>query len=241
LKYLRKQKAKTSDELIELLKKRLESVLLKCKGNLNVSSKPSIILVLGVNGVGKTTTIAKIAKKLKDEGKSVVLAAGDTFRAAATEQLGVWAGRIGVRMISGGEGSDPASVVFDAVQSVKAKNDDILIVDTAGRLQNKKGLMEEIRKVKKVISRSIPGEPSEILLVLDANTGQNALNQAKIFKEMTDITGIVLTKLDGTAKGGIVVAICNELKIPVKYIGIGEGINDLKEFDPLVFVESLFS
>ncbi len=241
LKYLKKQKAKTSDELIELLKERLEFILSKCKGSLNVSSKPSVILVLGVNGVGKTTTIAKIAKKLKDEGKSVVLAAGDTFRAAATEQLGVWANRIGVRMISGGEGSDPASVVFDAVQSIKAKNNDVLIVDTAGRLQNKKDLMEEVKKIKKVISKSIPGEPSEILLVLDANTGQNALSQAKVFKEMTDITGIVLTKLDGTAKGGIIVAICNELKIPVKYIGTGESIDDLRKFDPILFVKSLFS
>ncbi|SNR60108.1 fused signal recognition particle receptor [Desulfurobacterium atlanticum] len=237
----KKKKIKESDKILELLKSRLKSILLKHKGELKIDHKPFVILVLGVNGVGKTTTIGKLAKQLKDEGKSVVLAAADTFRAAAIEQLEVWAQRSGARIIKGNEGADPASVVFDAVQSVKAKGDDVLIIDTAGRLHNKDRLMKEIQKIKKVVSKELPGEPSEILLVLDANTGQNAISQAKAFKEITDVTGIALTKLDGTAKGGIVIAISNELKIPIKYVGIGEKIEDLRKFNPEEFVEGLFS
>lgn len=236
----KKKKIKSSDQLLELLKEKLKEMLSKCRGSLNISEKPSVILVLGVNGVGKTTTIGKLAKQLKDKGHSVVLAAGDTFRAAAIEQLEVWAERAGVRIIKGQEGTDPAAVVFDAIQSVKAKGDDILIVDTAGRLHNKDRLMKEIHKIKKVIGREFPGQPAEILLVLDANTGQNAISQARAFKEITDVTGIALTKLDGTAKGGIVIAICNDLKIPIKFVGIGEKIEDLREFDPDEFIEGLF-
>ncbi|WP_456425805.1 signal recognition particle-docking protein FtsY [Desulfurobacterium sp.] len=240
-KETKKRKLKTSDELLEVLKEKLKSLLSQYAGELKIENQPSVILVLGVNGVGKTTTIGKLAKQLKDRGKSVLLAAADTFRAAAIEQLEVWAERAGVRIVKGSEGADPASVVFDAVQSLKAKGENILIVDTAGRLHNKDRLMKEIKKIKKVISREIPGEPSEILLVLDANTGQNAISQAKAFKEITDVTGIVLTKLDGTAKGGIVIAIASELKIPIKYIGIGEKIEDLRPFNPEEFVEGLFS
>jgi len=236
----RKRKIKSSDELLEILKERLKESLLKCSGELNLSQKPSVILVLGVNGVGKTTTIGKLARQLKDKGYSVVLAAADTFRAAAIEQLEVWADRAGVRIVKASEGTDPAAVVFDAIQSVKAKGDDVLIVDTAGRLHNKERLMKEIHKIKKVIGREFPGQPAEILLVLDANTGQNAISQAKAFKEITDVTGIALTKLDGTAKGGIVIAICNELKIPIKLVGIGEKIEDLRPFEPEEFVEGLF-
>ena len=236
----KKRKLKNSDQLLELLKERLKEILLSCKGELNLSQKPSVILVLGVNGVGKTTTIGKLAKQLKDRGYSVVLAAADTFRAAAIEQLEVWAQRAGVRIVKAAEGTDPAAVVYDAIQSVKAKGDDVLIVDTAGRLHNKERLMKEIHKIKKVIGREFPGQPAEILLVLDANTGQNAISQAKAFKEITDVTGIALTKLDGTAKGGIVIAICNELKIPIKLVGIGEKIEDLRPFDPEEFVEGLF-
>ncbi|WP_457680972.1 signal recognition particle-docking protein FtsY [Thermovibrio sp.] len=237
---VRKRKLKSSEELLELLKERLKEILKNCKGELNLSQKPSVILVLGVNGVGKTTTIGKLAKQLKDEGYSVVLAAADTFRAAAIEQLEVWAQRAGTRIVKASEGTDPAAVVYDAIQSIKAKGDDILIVDTAGRLHNKERLMKEIHKIKKVIGREFPGQPAEILLVLDANTGQNAISQAKAFKEITDVSGIVLTKLDGTAKGGIVVAVCNELKIPIKFVGIGERIEDLRKFDPEEFVEALF-
>ncbi len=240
-KEAKKKKIKESDEILELLKEKLKKILLKYKGKLKTEHKPFVIFVLGVNGVGKTTTIGKLAKQLKSEGKSIVLAAADTFRAAAIEQLEVWADRADTRIIKGNEGADPASVVFDAIQSIKAKEDDILVIDTAGRLHNKERLMKEIQKIKKIVSRELPGEPSEILLVLDANTGQNAISQAKAFKEITDVTGIVLTKLDGTAKGGIVIAICNELKIPIKYIGIGEKIEDLRKFNPEEFVESLFS
>ncbi|MEO2083511.1 MAG: signal recognition particle-docking protein FtsY, partial [Desulfurobacteriaceae bacterium] len=232
----KKRKIKSSNELLGLLKERLREILLNCRGELNLSEKPSVILVLGVNGVGKTTTIGKLAKQLKDSGLSVVLAAADTFRAAAIEQLEVWAERAGVRIVKGQEGTDPAAVVFDAIQSVKAKGDDVLIVDTAGRLHNKERLMKEIHKIKRVIGREFPGQPAEILLVLDANTGQNAISQARAFKEITDVTGIALTKLDGTAKGGIVVAICNDLRVPIKLVGIGERIEDLRKFDPEEFV-----
>ena len=201
----------------------------------------TVILFVGVNGVGKTTTIGKLAHKFKEEGKSVVLAAGDTFRAGAIEQLEVWGERVGVSVIKQGEGSDPAAVMFDAVQAAKARKADILICDTAGRLQNKVNLMKELEKVKRVIEREVPGAPHEVLLALDATTGQNALIQAKTFKEATDVTGIVLTKLDGTAKGGIVIAIRNELSIPVKFVGLGEKMDDLQEFDAEKYVYGLFA
>ncbi|PLS16649.1 signal recognition particle-docking protein FtsY [Bacillus sp. M6-12] len=201
----------------------------------------TVILFVGVNGVGKTTTIGKLAHKFKEEGKSVVLAAGDTFRAGAIEQLEVWGERVGVDVIKQAAGSDPAAVMFDAVQSAKARNADILICDTAGRLQNKVNLMKELEKVKRVIEREIPGAPHEVLLVLDATTGQNAMIQAKTFKEATDVSGIVLTKLDGTAKGGIVLAIRNELSIPVKFVGLGEKMDDLQEFDAEKYVYGLFA
>ncbi|MGD6802992.1 signal recognition particle-docking protein FtsY [Rossellomorea aquimaris] len=201
----------------------------------------TVILFVGVNGVGKTTTIGKMAHMFKEQGKSVLLAAGDTFRAGAIDQLEVWGQRAEVPVIKHSEGSDPAAVIYDAVQSAKAKNADILLCDTAGRLQNKVNLMNELQKVKRVIEREIPGAPHEVLLVLDATTGQNALLQAKTFKEATDVTGIVLTKLDGTAKGGIVIGIKNELQIPVKFVGLGEKVDDLQPFDPEKYVYGLFS
>ena len=207
---------------------------------LNIKSSPSLILIVGVNGVGKTTSIGKIAYSIKQQGKKVLLAAGDTFRAAAIDQLEIWGKRVGVDVIKHQEGADPAAVIFDAIQSAKARKTDVLICDTAGRLHNKKNLMSELGKVAKVIDREIGQAPREVLLVLDATTGQNALQQAKIFKEVTDITGIVLTKLDGTAKGGVVLAISNELDIPVKLIGVGEGLNDLQRFIPIHFVNALF-
>ncbi|MBC1522105.1 signal recognition particle-docking protein FtsY [Listeria aquatica] len=201
----------------------------------------TVILFVGVNGVGKTTTIGKLAHQFKSEGKKVVLAAGDTFRAGAIDQLEVWSERAGVDIIKHAEGGDPAAVVFDAVQSAKAKGADILLCDTAGRLQNKVNLMNELEKVKRVIAREIPDAPHEVLLVLDATTGQNAFVQAKQFKEATDVSGIVLTKLDGTAKGGIVIAIRNELEIPVKFVGLGEKIDDLEPFDATDYVYGLFA
>ncbi|MGN7398809.1 signal recognition particle-docking protein FtsY [Cytobacillus praedii] len=201
----------------------------------------TVILFVGVNGVGKTTTIGKLAHKFKSEGKKVLLAAGDTFRAGAIEQLEVWGERVGVEVIKQGAGSDPAAVMFDAVQAAKSRQADILICDTAGRLQNKVNLMKELEKVKRVIEREIPGAPHEVLLVLDATTGQNAMIQAKTFKEATDVSGIVLTKLDGTAKGGIVLAIRNELNIPVKFVGLGEKMDDLQEFNAEQYVYGLFA
>ncbi|WP_044893796.1 signal recognition particle-docking protein FtsY [Bacillus alveayuensis] len=201
----------------------------------------TVILFVGVNGVGKTTTIGKLAHKLKAEGKSVLLAAGDTFRAGAIEQLEVWGERVGVEVIKQSAGSDPAAVMYDAIQAAKARDVDVLLCDTAGRLQNKVNLMKELEKVKRVIEREIPGAPHEVLLVLDATTGQNAMSQAKTFKEVTNVTGIVLTKLDGTAKGGIVLAIRNELNIPVKFVGLGEKVDDLQEFDPEQYVYGLFA
>jgi fused signal recognition particle receptor len=201
----------------------------------------TVILFVGVNGVGKTTTIGKMAHKFKQEGKKVILAAGDTFRAGAIEQLEVWGDRVGVDVIKQASGSDPAAVMYDAVQAAKARGADILLCDTAGRLQNKVNLMKELEKVKRVIEREIPGAPHEVLLVLDATTGQNAMGQAKQFKEATDVTGIVLTKLDGTAKGGIVLAIRHELETPVKFVGLGEKMDDLQQFDPEQFVFGLFS
>ncbi len=207
---------------------------------LNLSTKPSVILVIGVNGVGKTTSIGKISAELKSQGKKVVVAAADTFRAAAAEQLTVWCERAGVDIIKQGAGADPASVVFDAISAVKSRNADVLIIDTAGRLHNKKNLMDELAKIDRVINRELPDAAKETLLVLDATTGQNAVYQAKEFKEASKITGLVLTKLDGTAKGGIVISIRRELGIPVKFIGVGEKIDDMKPFDSTEFAKALF-
>lgn len=204
-------------------------------------NRTSVVLVIGVNGVGKTTSVGKLAGKLKDQGKKVILAAADTFRAAAGQQLAEWADRAGVDIISGSEGSDPGSVVFDAVAAAKARNADVLLCDTAGRLHNKKNLMNELGKINRIIDREYPEAYKETLVVLDGTTGQNALAQAREFEEVTDITGIILTKLDGTAKGGIAVAIHSELGIPVKYIGVGETIDDLQKFDADQFVNALFT
>jgi len=209
--------------------------------NIQPDGDLTVILFVGVNGVGKTTTIGKLAHKFKSEGKTVMLAAGDTFRAGAIDQLEVWGDRVGVEVIKQSEGSDPAAVMYDAVVAAKARKADILICDTAGRLQNKVNLMKELEKVKRVIEREIPGAPHEVLLALDATTGQNALIQAKTFKEATNVSGIVLTKLDGTAKGGIVLAIKNELNIPVKFVGLGEKMDDLQKFDAKNYVYGLFS
>ena len=203
-------------------------------------NSPFVILVIGVNGVGKTTTIGKLACKFRAEGKSIILAAGDTFRAAASEQLVIWGQRVGVDVIRGKDGSDPSAVIFDACKAAVARKSDILLVDTAGRLHTKVNLMEELKKIRRIISREIPGAPHETMLILDAATGQNAVNQARIFKEAAEVTGIVLTKLDGTAKGGVVVAIRREFDLPIRYIGIGESVEDLRSFDAMEFVEALF-
>ncbi len=207
---------------------------------LRLDGTPSVILVIGVNGVGKTTSIAKIANRLKEKNKKVMLAAADTFRAAAIDQLQIWADRVGVELIKQSEGSDPAAVVFDAAAAAKNRGVDVLIIDTAGRLHNKKNLMDELAKINRVIERELPGASRETLLVLDATTGQNAVNQAKEFKNAADITGLILTKLDGTAKGGIVFSIKEELNIPVKFIGVGEKMEDMQEFEPKDFVNALF-
>src|SRR5699024_10799527 len=201
----------------------------------------TVLLVVGVNGVGKTTTIGKLANQFKQDGKHVVLAAGDTFRAGAIEQLEVWGERADVEVIKQEEGSDPAAVIFDGIKAARSRQADVLICDTAGRLQNKVNLMNELAKVNRIIEREVPGAPHEVLLVLDATTGQNALSQAKTFSEATDVSGIVLTKLDGTAKGGIVLAIRNELSLPVKFVGLGEQIEDLQPFDAHAFVYGLFA
>ena len=207
---------------------------------LHLDTQPSVILVIGVNGVGKTTTIGKIASRLKKEGKSVILGAADTFRAAAIEQLEVWADRAGVPIIKHAEGADPAAVVFDTISAAKARHCDVVICDTAGRLHNKKNLMDELAKISRIIDKSLPGCSKEVLLVLDATTGQNAVNQARVFKEAAGLTGIVLTKLDGTAKGGVVLAIREDLGLPVKFIGVGEQVDDLQPFDPDAFANALF-
>lgn len=227
----------------EEVKAELLSILRRMIGEhepLNLSTKPSVILVIGVNGVGKTTSIGKIANQLKSNGKKVVVCAADTFRAAAAEQLSVWCDRAGVDIIKQGAGADPASVVFDAIGAVKSRQADILLIDTAGRLHNKKNLMDELAKIDRVIGRELPDAAKETLLVLDATTGQNAVLQAKEFKEASKITGLVLTKLDGTAKGGIVISIRKELGIPVKFIGVGEQIDDMKTFDAEEFSKALF-
>lgn len=223
-----------------LLKDELLGILGFDAPGLDVEPGPAIIMVIGVNGVGKTTSIGKIAAMLKNEGKRVIIAAADTFRAAAIDQLQIWSDRVGVELIKHQEGSDPAAVIYDAIQAARARNADVLICDTAGRLHTKKNLMEELKKVSRIIDREMPNARRENLLVLDATTGQNAVSQAKTFSAVTDISGIVLTKLDGTAKGGIVIAIKSELNIPVKLIGVGEQLDDLQPFDPKDFVEALF-
>lgn len=226
-------------EIMGLMKEIITEMLGEDEG-LCLETKPSVILVIGVNGVGKTTTIGKLSLRLKNEGKKVVLGAADTFRAAAIDQLGIWAERAGVTMVKSVEGTDPASVVFDTIASAKSKNADVIICDTAGRLHNKKNLMDELAKIYRVIGRELPDASVETLLVLDAATGQNAVNQAREFKNVADITGIVLTKLDGTAKGGIIIAIRNELGIPVKFVGVGEGIDDFQPFSAEEFAEGIF-
>ena len=207
---------------------------------LRLTTKPSVILVIGVNGVGKTTTIGKLAARFRDEGKKVILGAADTFRAAAIEQLEIWADRSGADIVKHTQGADPAAVVFDSVAAAKARGADVVICDTAGRLHNKKNLMDELAKINRIIDRELPEADKEVLLVLDATTGQNAVNQAREFKNAAGITGIVLTKLDGTARGGVVLAIREDLDVPVKFIGVGEGVDDLQPFDPEDFARGLF-
>lgn len=239
-KEVKARKLQEAGELRPVLKELLVSMIEKDDTTLYKSSEGlTVIMVVGVNGVGKTTTIGKLAYKQKSSGQKVLLAAGDTFRAGAIEQLEVWGQRVGVDVIRHKEGSDPAAVVFDAVQAAKARKVDVLIVDTAGRLHNKTNLMDELSKVYRVMKREIPDAPHEVLLVLDATTGQNALQQAKIFGEATGVTGLVLTKLDGTAKGGIAIAIHDQMKIPVKLVGLGEKMDDLQEFDARAYVEAL--
>ena len=230
-----KEPSEVKNELFKILKSMIGE-----HEPLKLSTKPSVILVIGVNGVGKTTSIGKIANELKQRGKKVVVAAADTFRAAAAEQLSVWCDRAGVDIVKQAAGADPASVVFDAINAVKSRSADVLIIDTAGRLHNKKNLMDELAKIDRVIGRELPEADKETLLVLDATTGQNAVMQAKEFKEASKITGLVLTKLDGTAKGGIIISIRKELGIPVKFIGIGEKIDDMKPFDSKEFALALF-
>ena len=236
---VKKEGIKDPAEIKHLLEE-VVADMLRGDEELKINTKPSIILVIGVNGVGKTTTIGKLANNLRNQGKSVLLAAADTFRAAAIEQLEVWADRSGCDIVKQNEGSDPAAVIFDAISAAKARNTDVIICDTAGRLHNKKHLMDELAKIGRVIDRELPNADKEFLLVLDATTGQNAVNQAEQFSKATGITGIVLTKLDGTAKGGVVLAIKNGLGIPVKYIGVGEQIDDLQEFVPEDFSKALF-
>ena len=229
-----KDRQEAREALIELIAQRVAP-----EGPFPLDEQAGVILIVGVNGVGKTTSIGKISHEYKARGRKPMLAAADTFRAAAAEQLGIWAERAGVPMVRHQEGSDPAAVVYDAIASYKAKGCDLLIVDTAGRLHNKKNLMNELSKIRKVIDRELPGVPCQVLLVLDATTGQNALAQALAFQEASDLDGVILTKLDGTAKGGVVVNICNTLHVPVRFIGVGEGIDDLKPFDGLEFAQAL--
>ena len=240
---VRNQIKRSRDKEPEKVRAKMEEVIsgmLRGGEELNLNTRPSVVLVIGVNGVGKTTTIGKMAARFKSEGKKVILGAADTFRAAAIEQLQEWADRAGVEMVKHREGADPAAVVFDAIAAGKARGADVIICDTAGRLHNKKNLMDELNKIYRVIGRELPDADRECLLVLDATTGQNAVNQAREFKTAADITGIVLTKLDGTARGGVVLAIKNELEVPVKFVGVGEQIDDLQPFDPDAFARGLF-
>ncbi len=241
LRTLAKERKITDSSGVRVLIQEIVSDILSAQDHtLKLDGKPAVVMVIGVNGVGKTTTIGKLAARFRSEGNKVILGAGDTFRAAAAEQLKVWAGRTGVDIISHQEGADPAAVVFDTIAAAKSRGADVVILDTAGRLHNKKNLMDELHKIYRVIARELPDSSREVLLVLDATTGQNAVNQAKLFQEAADISGIVLTKLDGTAKGGIVIAIGQELGIPVKFIGVGEGIDDLQTFDAAAFTAALF-
>ncbi len=235
------EKIKTTDALMELFHAKLAVMLQEEDGGLELAEGLNVLMVVGVNGAGKTTTIAKIAKKFKDKDKKVMLAAGDTFRAGAIDQLEVWGDRLGINVIAQQEGSDSAAVAYDAVQSARSKNADVLIVDTAGRLHTQKNLMDELKKVKRVIEREASDAHVEVLLVLDATTGQNAISQAKLFDKAVAVDGIALTKLDGTAKGGVVIAVKNELGIPIKLIGIGEAAEDLQDFHPKEFVDALFA
>ena len=235
-----KEQGVTDPALIMDLIQEIVAEMMGDDTSLNMSTTPSIIMVIGVNGAGKTTTIGKLCHQLKSEGKKVIVAAADTFRAAAIDQLQVWTERAGVDIVKHAEGSDPGAVVYDAIQAAKARNCDVLIIDTAGRLHNKKNLMEELAKINRIMSTQAEGCSKEVLLVLDATTGQNAVNQARLFSETAELTGIVLTKLDGTAKGGIVISIMNELNIPVKLVGVGEQIDDLQPFDSKSFVAALF-
>ncbi len=228
-----------AEEVKDALRDILRSKLEVGDSALVLEGKPAVVLVIGVNGVGKTTSIGKLAARLKAEGKKVLLCAGDTFRAAAADQLEIWAGRAGVGIVRQHEGADPGAVLFDALQAAKARGADVVLCDTAGRLHNKQNLMNELAKLRKIIDRECPDSSCETLLVLDATTGQNGLIQARTFKETAGLTGIILTKLDGTAKGGIVVAIAQELKVPVKFVGVGEGIDDLKPFDAKEFVQDM--
>ena len=238
-KAVREQHLKTTEEAKTALKEILVSMLEVGDTTLNLSTTPSVVLVIGVNGVGKTTTIGKIAKQLTDQGKKVLLVAGDTFRAAAADQLEIWAERSGAAIVRQHEGADPASVVFDGIQSAKAKAVDVMIIDTAGRLHNKTNLMNELNKISRIVNRELPEAAKEVLLVLDGTTGQNGLIQAKQFKEIAGVTAIALTKLDGTAKGGIVIAVADALQIPVKFVGVGEKADDLMPFVARDFVEAL--
>lgn len=231
---------KKPSECGKVLMEQVREQMSTCDADYEFLNKKSIILVVGVNGVGKTTTIGKLASQFRSEGKKVMIAAADTFRAAAQDQLEVWAKRSDAYLIMGKDGQDPASVVYDAVNAAKARNTDVLLIDTAGRLNNKKNLMEELKKISRIIDREYPEAYRETLIVLDGTTGQNAVNQAKEFKEATDVSGIILTKLDGSAKGGIAIAIYSELNIPVKYVGVGEGIDDLQKFDVDDYVKALF-
>ena len=237
---VKEQHIKNPQECKELLINSIKEQMQVGETAYEFEHRTSVVLVIGVNGVGKTTSVGKLAGKLKDQGRKVILAAADTFRAAAGEQLTEWANRAGVEIIGGSEGADPASVVYDAVCAAKARKADVLLIDTAGRLHNKKNLMEELKKINRIVEREFPDAYRETLVVLDGTTGQNALEQARQFGEVADLTGIILTKLDGTAKGGIAVAIQSELNIPVKYIGVGEHIDDLQKFDADTFVNALF-
>ncbi len=236
---VKKENIKDEQGVREALRKEIQEIFDATDNTLKLETKPAVILVVGVNGVGKTTSIGKIANRLKKDGKKVVVAAADTFRAAAVEQLEIWANRVGCDIVKREEGVDPASVVYDAIKITKEKNADVLICDTAGRLHNKKYLMDELIKIKKVIDKELPDSSEEVLMVLDATTGQNAISQVQAFKETVNITGIVLTKLDGTAKGGAVIGIVNENKVPVKFIGVGEQVDDMEIFNSEDFVKAL--
>ena len=236
---IKKEKIQDETEVKQALREEMQKILDVTDINLHLNTKPSVILVIGVNGVGKTTSIGKIASRLSRDDKKVVVAAADTFRAAAVEQLEIWAKRSGADIVKRDEGVDPASVVYDALKITREKNADVLIVDTAGRLHNKKYLMDELNKIQKVINKEMPEADKEVLLVIDGTTGQNAISQVKAFKEEADITGLVLTKLDGTAKGGVVIGIVEENKIPVKFIGVGEQIDDMEIFNSEEFVKAI--